>query len=432
MKKKILLLLLLSCCFCSKVYAGDLVIQAKYDIPINATCYAPAYSLKPYTADKLIVYGGSNCDSMVMDKQGNFLKNDLGTGVEVITYSNGNYLILKKTNSKITLNLFNEKHDSIGTAVLSENIRNINAVRYALDDKDNFYMYVHFTNSDRLYKYNLYVFNNKLENLKIFEVTKQPSTVVFISVIDDVIYLGGEAYDSEYTKKSPVIFGYDLSFKNVLEMYDENENVKNTQIVGLIEGKDDSFIVTYGHNTGYEDTIIKKFDKNFKIIWTMVAPNEKPYGYWYADDLHNIHLKKGLNGTYFYYGTNLIEFDEDGKILNEYLDVSMGKDFYPYKNGVIYSYFDGDENLKVNYISKKSTIKLNETNVGGYRVNRKTPRYGEKVDITLRIPKKYELDKLEVKGKENIDLVKESDKVYSFVMPDEDVEINVSYKKITK
>ena len=75
-------------------------------------------------------------------------------------------------------------------------------------------------------------------------------------------------------------------------------------------------------------------------------------------------------------------------------------------------------------------LEVKESANGRVRVSRKTPRAGEEVVITLRPQVNYELDKLTVlSNKKDVEVTKISDKKYSFIMPEEDTSIEVTYKK---
>ena len=154
-------------------------------------------------------------------------------------------------------------------------------------------------------------------------------------------------------------------------------------------------------------------------------------------DAYNIELKELSNGNYLVSAGSLYELDKTGKVVNSCVNCTnavstemLNRKFYSISNSGFYNYHYYEGYLEKHSLKYKLT--LNEGVNGRYRVNRPNPRSGEKVIIKLRKENGYELDTIKVtkEDKSEVRLTKLSDKEYSFVMPEADTTIDVSYKKI--
>ena len=94
--------------------------------------------------------------------------------------------------------------------------------------------------------------------------------------------------------------------------------------------------------------------------------------------------------------------------------------------------FSNENEVVVQY-EYKYDLTLKDSGESRYRVNRKNPRSGEEVIITLRTQMGYELDKILVTDSANnsVEVSKINDKKYSFVMPYDDTTVDVKFKKVS-
>lgn len=225
----------------------------------------------------------------------------------------------------------------------------------------------------------------------------------------------------------------DFSLEVVYEIPIEYDNSFN-----FVTVTDDYMFLSYIKDLSVGSRTLVMFDGTGKKLWEKDFYSSLVGGFNFDN---NTDVKKLDNGNYLFSIGSLYEIDSKGNIVNQckkctfngtadvvggkYKGLGFGlKNVYDYSN-------TSPVDSQLITLGESVKLEVKEAANGRVRVSRKTPRAGEEVVITLRPQIYYGLDELNVvtNSKKNVEVTKISDKKYSFIMPEEDTSIKVTYKK---
>lgn len=420
MKRLMCLLGIVTCMFVSSsVFAAEIV---KDTTEINRNFeYVSNLSIDSINNSDFIVYRPSNIPS-VFNKKLKLVK-DLYVGSSNYTYV-------------YSMRKYNDKLFTIEKTLIKSFDANLNEIKtfnfptgFSSDEFDihNNKIYVFGVMNNSLSKTTVYVLSLDLVIENTYTIDTEVEHISNAEFTKDHIYIIGKK--NNYVEYGFAKYNYQFEF---VEKYFPENDLFNTKI---LDNGDIIALNQIAHSENLGDSyfeVVKINGKTKEQIWkTRLYSSIHLYPF-------NIGLKVLNNGNYLISAGSIYELDKNGDVVNSCMNCtnaldSIYLDNKLYSAGSEYNYLK--ESNSIGYLeihSLKYKLTLNEGVNGRYRVNRPNPRSGEKVIIKLRKENGYELDTIKVtkEDKSEVRLTKLSDKEYSFVMPEADTTIDVSYKKI--
>ena len=415
MKKIVsILLVLISFITFDTVSAKELIIQDRLPlIKAENKGYNRMYKFK----DKLIFldkYNGNSLD--IYNNNGTFVKNLKQYFYHGYPINIGEYLFVVDYD---TIEKYNDKGELVKSVNLSQYG---NYVDVGFDGENLSGVISSYAGSWR-YRYNWITITPDLE------VTVSDAYREYNFSVNSSYYYDGNMF--VYSSDTLRMIDKDLNMYSLFLI----ENGDYATIESII-GDGEYIYFTYLKDC-YDNKhhLVKMRLEDFEIIWEKEFTSSINYIYTYFSD-----IKKLDNGNLLLSMGSLYEIDTDGNIVNQCkrcsfvgtVETMNGKFTGLGRNN--FELFDSEwpheQEPELVTLGESVKLEVKESANGRVRVSRETPRAGEEVVITLRPQVNYELDKLTVlSNKKDVEVTKISDKKYSFIMPEEDTSIEVTYKK---